>query len=167
MADANKKRLVAIGINGSVSRLTDIGNSYSIIDLIYPIGSIYCSLDPSFDPNKIWTGTTWEKIKEGIFLEATETADSIGTEKEAGLPNITGTIGNWPSVSGRGTGTFKNYYAGNISGYGGAGSYTYYYGDIDASRSNPIYGNSETVQPHSITCFIWKRIEPVIDVTTT
>ena len=28
---------------------------------------------------------------------------------------------------------------------------------IDASRSSAVYGKSDTVQPHSITCFIWRR----------
>ena len=149
------EQIKAIAHNGQITNLTNTTSSKAIIDLIYPIGATFISFDNAFDPNTAWNGTTWELIKEGIFLEATEVAGDVGTEKEAGLPNITGTIGN------------------QTGGYTPSGAFYIGYkqnwqcitqqiserGDIfmDASRSSAVYGKSETVQPHSIKTFIWKR----------
>lgn len=138
----------------------------SIIDMIYPIGSIYTSLDKDFDPNNTWQGTKWELLKEGIFIEATQNSNQVGIETPAGLPNITGTtsshVGNnvylWNNTDGA-------FYSDEIIDA---------YDPVDddnikrtktkkirfsASRSNIIYGRSNTVQPHSIRCFIWKRTQ--------
>lgn len=78
------------------------------------------------------------------FLEGSGAA---GTVIEAGLPNITGFIcGGWMS----GKGAFANYRYVNASGdgrgYPASDSCTF-----DASRCSPIYGNSTTVQPPSVT----------------
>ena len=66
---------------------------------------------------------------------------------EAGLPNITGSIhdnedgsGESGALYGSGTGS----YSGHTQNPGRHDL------NFDASRSNPIYGNSDTVQPPSI-----------------
>lgn len=86
----------------------------------------------------------------GRFIEGSETA---GTVKEAGLPNITGNINNqniWNYQSGTGafvvTGGSATVNACNTSP-----NPAYAYLSFNASRSNSIYGNSDTVQPPSIT----------------
>ena len=86
----------------------------------------------------------------GRFLEGAATA---GTVKEAGLPNITGSFGYlrlWIGYSYEVAGAFfdngitKNHDDGNNWTTGrGVG--------FDASRSSAIYGNSDTVQPPSVT----------------
>ena len=128
----------------------------TVVSLLYPVGSIYISMDATFDPNVTWEGTTWEKIKEGIFLEATEVADTAGTEKEAGLPNITGSFGNILSDS---DGCFKSSTQSSEFTMAISRQYVFKYVTdfLDASRSSAVYGKSDTVQPHSITCFIWRR----------
>jgi hypothetical protein len=85
-----------------------------------------------------------------------EGSDTAGTEIEAGLPNITGQIGlrnqMQYSTSPVYDGPFyqiSSHYTNN-AGDGGTGSNLVQIG-FDASRSNPIYGNSETVQPEAIT----------------
>lgn len=90
----------------------------------------------------------------GRFLET----DSItGTVKEAGLPNITGGFG---SLTGNGGYmVFQSYYgAFSRRDYFEDGFGTYSAGthgartvDFDASLCSPIYGNSTTVQPASVT----------------
>ena len=84
---------------------------------------------------------------DGRFLEGSNTA---GTVKEAGLPNITGTTNH------TGTSCLYNpqgaFYNVSTSSYrtsssGGNGIAL----GFDASRSNAIYGNSETVQPPAVT----------------
>ena len=93
------------------------------------------------------------------FLQGSSTS---GTAKNAGLPNITGSVtfhGNGTesgtilaSASGSFTGfNFRNRYTTGTNvreanSYGGFG--------IDAAQSSSIYGNSSTVQPPALTCLI-------------
>ena len=84
------------------------------------------------------------------------TANGVGGNLDAGLPNITGRFGfcaantscGWNTVNNSDTNPFYNLNgAGDdgavaSAGSGGAG--------FDASRANSIYGNSDTVQPESI-----------------
>lgn len=90
----------------------------------------------------------------GRFLET----DSIaGTVKEAGLPNITGGFG---SLTGNGGymvfqsyyGAFsrRDYFEDGFGAYS-AGTHGARTVDFDASLCSPIYGNSTTVQPASVT----------------
>lgn len=148
----------------------------SIIDMIYPIGSIYTSLDKDFDPNNAWQGTTWEKIKSGIFLEATTDINQVGKEIEAGIPNIKGMFVSLFRVTniGLASGAFKNYLYGGpanvASGSNNANANTLEFSAnyntinhenrVDNSRAVKIYKDDcDTVQPHSIRCFIWQRIK--------
>lgn len=85
----------------------------------------------------------------GRFLEGT--GSYSGEFKDAGLPNITGTGGE---ILHNDSTTGALYY------YNFIGSRTYPEGPyssgrygFDASRSNPIYGRSDTVQPKSYTVF--------------
>lgn len=130
-----------------------------IINYLYPIGSLYFSLDATFNPNTAWQGTTWELIKKGCFIEATDTIP--GEEKEAGLPELTGVQGHNTTHSAsnsQSTGVFKSSTwittSNAVSGSGGGFKNLVF----KASDGNPIYGKSTTVQPHSITALIWKRI---------
>ena len=130
-----------------------------IIDAFYPVGSVYITFSNTFDPNTAWPNTTWTKIKEGIFLEATET--TAGTEKEAGLPNITGGIrvGDGARAFSSGTGAFRITEFNNAIAYGVSSPQWQLacQGDFDASRSSAVYGKSSTVQPHSLTVVMWQR----------
>lgn len=82
-----------------------------------------------------------------------EGSDTAGVEKEAGLPNLTGSVGTGATPWGAaGTGVFTGS-PGRANGlYGGGGDSG---GGTDihfnASKSSSIYGNSETVQPEAIT----------------
>ena len=79
---------------------------------------------------------------------------TVGTEKDAGLPNIEGAI---TCVSRRGdniaaTGAFQT--EADSSGNGGVNAGSNIVGSnvyFDASRSNSIYGNSTIVQPPALT----------------
>lgn len=87
------------------------------------------------------------------FIQGSATA---GTVKEAGLPNITGTfqewgVGRYGSFNYKVSGAFTH----NKGDLGG-GSYGHQSGNevkvgFDASRSNAIYGKSNTVQPPALT----------------
>lgn len=56
----------------------------------------------------------------------------------------------------RGNGNKKDGYD-TITAAGGGGGAGHKNTTFDASRSSAVYGKSDTVQPHSITCFIWRR----------
>ena len=92
----------------------------------------------------------------GRVLQEQDTAHAVGQQIEAGLPNITGTALLNPSVynasygcGGASSGSLTNRCGGRRSTHIGYndGSNSYHYIDFDASASNPVYGNSTTVQP--------------------
>lgn len=84
------------------------------------------------------------------FTEGIIDPTVLGELTEAGLPNITGTIGNNIESSNNPTATGALYVTTTSSGGEGNGNYRYFGMGINASLSNPIYGNSSTVQPQSI-----------------
>lgn len=128
----------------------------------YPVGSIYQSTDPA-SPAALFGGT-WEEIAQDRVLMGASSTHAAGTTAEAGLPNITGSTGEFASgynsspdrkngaLSYSGNGRGMGYY--NSSGSGGYG----YYIDFNASRSNAVYGRSSTVQPAAYYVHIWHRV---------
>jgi hypothetical protein len=96
------------------------------------------------------------KISKGTFIECDEVA---GEEKEAGLPNIEGTVGDtgrWGLVTCQ-LAESKDYSGAfeakkrTDAGWSGSGGDESVSLKFDASKSNAIYGKSDTVQPKSIT----------------
>ena len=88
----------------------------------------------------------------GRFLEGANA--NVGTYKDAGLPNITGSIGVAIGDNNTASGAFYNYGTAGTSKTSGAslGGETFTATKIfDASRSSSIYGKSSTVQPASFT----------------
>lgn len=88
----------------------------------------------------------------------------VGDYVSAGLPNILGYGINsehvwWDGAVSRVTGAFGVTNSGTNDRGGVSGSsYTYCYYDFDASRSNPIYGASNTVQPPAINMIIGEYV---------
>lgn len=70
---------------------------------------------------------------------------------EAGLPNING---EFISTHDGATGAFKSTKISNSDIRGASGSYSRFTHNLDASRSNAIYGKSNTVQPPAVTV-VW------------
>ena len=126
----------------------------------YPVGSIYQSTN-STSPAALFGGT-WEQIASERVLMGASSSHKAGTTVKAGLPNITGTAnGGVLSVS-----TLQSNGAFGATHYDS--SLSYLSGDVrrlstynrtfDASRSNPIYGASDTVQPAAYYVYIWHRV---------
>ena len=124
------------------------GGSYAVADyqdLYDVIGNTYGGDTENFNvPNLI-----------DRFIQGSNTS---GTEIEAGLPNITGTLGNSANnrgffTSGHTTGAFEVVESSVASTpYRDATADTFYgKASFDASRSSTIYGNSDTVQPPALT----------------
>ena len=116
------------------------------------------------------TGTSWYYVidmeRSMFILPQTDgflqySNDDVGKYNSAGLPNITGQVGR--SLTGaqhegvtQRTGAFSDSYH---SACAGAHSYTdgryAVHAVFDASKSNSIYGNSETVQPNSVNGYLY------------
>lgn len=54
----------------------------SIIDIVYPVGSIYMSVNAA-DPSKLFSGTAWEKLEGRFLLGSSSTYANGATGGEA------------------------------------------------------------------------------------
>lgn len=133
----------------------------------YPVGSIF-QTDSTTSPAALFGGT-WEEIAQNRVLMGAGSGHAAGTIAEAGLPNITGSfttksidVGGSPFsgdaniLSAKGSLAFSEKST-NYGGYTGH-SGSQYNIQFDASRSNPIYGRSYTVQPAAYYVHIWRRV---------
>lgn len=85
------------------------------------------------------------KLTDGRFIEG---SSSAGTYHEAGLPNITGQFGSSVEEDGA---YFEGAFSDAGQGPGAGTGHSNRRVDFDASKSNPIYGKSSTVQPNALT----------------
>ena len=135
----------------------------------HPVGSIYCTVD-STSPETLFGGT-WEEISAGRVLQGADTSHVAGSTAEAGLPNITGYFGAFDvwgygqvsmrqfggAFSGGGMFTVGSSFSSSDMTGGNPNSTEHGYTNLDASKSNSIYGASSTVQPPAYFVHIWKR----------
>ena len=90
-------------------------------------------------------------IKDGAVIQQALTNSELGKSYNAGLPNITGTIGDNLSGSANNTGAFTMKKTISRAGLSNGSSYSISPAtSFNASLSNPIYGNSNTVQPNAV-----------------
>lgn len=149
------------GDSGDITNIDDIVKQIKplVLDSVHPIGSIFITMDNA-NPKDILGVGTWERIKTGVTLWSGD-GTNTGTELEAGLPNIKGyyneNCGSGDSTSTDGAIFIDN--KRNCPWWSGAVNVNRLNRfNIDASRSNPIYGKSETVQPPAIVVNMWRRI---------
>ncbi len=118
-------------------------------------------------------GGTWERIEDCTIWGASDTHPA-GTKLEAGLPNITGYAYTRGVVSDnpiKQSVIFDNGAGGAFSVLNDVSEYTSFFDiltkngennsaklSFNASSSNPIYGNSTTVQPPAYCMYIWRRV---------
>lgn len=132
----------------------------------HPIGSYY--LTEGTENPQDFIGGGWQKLTGRYVLQCSDDTHAAGTTVQAGLPNIEGNIvfelpgGNSPISSAGYRALYNNYSTKSISGYVMDGSSVTRSTDkslrFDASRSNPLYGNSDTVQPPARIVNVWKRV---------
>ena len=156
----------AVGVIKAFAGNGDIPSGYLLCDgsavsrTMYPdlfsaIGTIYGSGDGS---------TTFNLPDYNTAQRFVQGSTVAGTEKEAGLPNIEGSFSIGVPASNGSTnsaavGTVEGaFYTSDPIGNracwaptGSAASLNNRIANLDASRSNPIYGNSSTVQPPALT----------------
>ncbi len=122
----------------------------------FPVGSIYQSTDPT-SPAALFGGT-WEQIASERVLMGASSSHVAGSTVKAGLPNITGSfVADVKRGEHKVSGAFT---AGNeIASTGEYNNFSDVYKfSLDASKSNAIYGRSNTVQPAAYYVHIWRRV---------
>lgn len=110
----------------------------------YPVG-IVISMVGDTSPAALFGGT-WEEIAPDRVLMGASSSHAAGTTAEAGLPNIkfsftAATVG-------------RRHQSGSDYSVYGASSSEF---NLDASKSNVIYGRSSTVQPAAYYVHYWQR----------
>lgn len=133
-----------------------------------PVGSYFLT-ETEDDPNVLFGGG-WQKLTGRYVLQCSDDSHKAGTTVKAGLPDIGGNAvitdnvcvnTNDSVVFGGGDGCFS------VSGSGARAVFTSInvstHADnrtltFRASKSNRIYGNSDTVQPPARIVNVWKRV---------
>lgn len=124
-----------------------------------PVGSYFLT-ETEDDPNVLFGGG-WEKLTGRYVLQCSDDSHKAGTTVEAGLPNITGFLGDsyGPSGSFWGvSGAFRARKTGKRFNRTEDTNTAPMDVDFNASWSNPIYGRSDTVQPPARIVNVWKRV---------
>ena len=172
------KSISAETFNGGAVSCTDFTlNGNSLLDTIYPTGSIYMSLVDTSPASFI--GGTWSKLPTGYALWTADSGLSLTNDDTnkitAGLPNIKGSFYPRPHYTGSASFngaimdtdnilfTYKRHGFTTYGTQSGVSEYksTASYPDVinfNASSYNSIYSDSiSTVQPPAYKIYAWKR----------
>ena len=140
-----------------------------IFDLFYPVGSIYETSNPDFNPNETWSGT-WERIKGKVIVGVDENdTDFESSQLSGGSKSVTLTAGQMPGHRHSFVDGSHTFFWGNVSATvyipnavatagaptgnqlctrQGAYTFTNFTGDNQAHQN---------LQPY-YTAYIWERI---------
>ena len=134
----------------------------------HPIGSYY--LTEGTENPQDFIGGGWEKLTGRYVLQCSDDDHAAGTTVEAGLPDIAGNAGVTDNVCVNSNNSFIFGIADGCFSVSGSGARAHS-PLIDApiradnrtitfraSKSNRIYGNSDTVQPPARIVNVWKRV---------
>lgn len=146
----------------------------TMLDSLYPIGSIYIGTQATCPLALLIEGSTWVKI-EGRYLltsgtlTGTSEAYDATDEVAAGSPNITSTPNWWcygvsKNAAASGALVENTPTIGDPTSEAATRSPTGQLASvralsIDASKSNAVYGSSTTVRPPAYVVNVWKRVE--------
>lgn len=128
------------------------------VDLVYPVG-IVVAIANDKKPAFMNYGT-WEKVAEDRVLQGASDSNTPGKKIEAGLPNIKGSFDPWKGICFSDGASYTGALYREQSTQHGNSADTYSRGTkilFDASKSNDIYGKSETVQPAAYVVAYWQR----------
>ena len=136
--------------------------SLTILEALYPVGSVYITTANTCPLSALISGSTWELVSSGRVLQGADSGHNAGTTIEAGLPNIEGRFKTW-GTNANIDGTSGAFYTTDVDTSttkfttqnglcNGAG-----HGNFDASRYSSIYGNSSTGQPPAYVVNVYRR----------
>lgn len=140
------------------------GSFVPLLDLIYPVGSIYMSVNAA-DPGTL-IGGTWERIKDRFLLSAGDTyaAGSTGGSAKATLPSHTHTLGSggyqlWGAKKGAGSTEPGNQISGDAKYYAATkGNSTSNYKWLSSVDSEGVSDVSQANMPPYLAVYVWKRL---------
>lgn len=133
----------------------------AMVDMFYPVGSVYISADKSKTKADFpfMAYGTWEEIPANLCLQTGATSEA-GTQRSAGLPNLYGYF-SLPRRNNDAISDGKLFrFLESLNGYpadtedNGRDSVKV---GFNASILNPIYGASNTVQPPAYMVRAWVR----------
>ena len=154
--EAEKINELVDGVNAAATA-ADIT---AMLATLYPVGSIYIGTQSTCPLATLISDSTWELVANGRVLQGSD-GTNANTTIAAGLPDITGTfntISGYESSIASGTATcFQQTTSYNAIRTAGDTLYTRGSVTFNASDSNSIYGNSNTVQPPAYVVNIWRR----------
>ena len=152
LTDKNGDKVYPIGVAG-------LPPAMDLVNIFYPVGSIYISTESTFDPNTAWGGTwvAWGAGKVPVGVDASDT-DFDTAEKTGGEKTHKLTVAEMPSHShnwkATNLGASGDNYAGiaynNFSGHVGSDPMTEW---IKNTGGDQAHNN---LQPY-IACYMWKR----------
>lgn len=185
-ANASSNKTANIIVPTKTSDITnDSGflNSSGIVNLIYPVGSLYITTN-SANPSTVFAGTTWEQIKDKFLLTAgdTYTAGSTGGASTIDLSHT-----HTSAKHNHGSGSLiasLNFEGGGVRYYydnstAPAYNYTERFSATEQGGSGTMYGgtrvigstaettpnntgsalsSSQSIMPPYLTVYVWKRI---------
>lgn len=134
-----------------------LGGVLRLIDFIYPVGAVIASVNPDFDPNKIYRTHTWERFAKGQTLVGVDESDadfaSAGLELGEKTHQLTS---NELAIHSHTTPAPAAYYSvASGSNYGnawlGGTPYTFFTSSVGGDQPH------NNIQP-SVTVYYWKRI---------
>ncbi len=144
--------------DGSVVFTVRDKRAQALFDFVYPVG-IVVALANDKKPAFMEYGT-WEKVAEDRVLQGSSDSNAPGKKIDAGLPNIKGSFDPWKGFTFGDTALCTGALYIEQSTQHGNRADTYLKGMkilFDASKSNDIYGKSETVQPAAYVVAYWQR----------
>lgn len=149
---------VTQSVSDDSTKLATTGFVKDILETMYPVGAIYIGTQNSCPMATVMPGTTWTLVATDRALWGGNGYNGDSTIA-AGLPNITGSIGDRintvaaPSASGAFGITYNRK---DALDYNEDNSWTANF-DFNAARCSSIYGNSNTVQPPAYRVNVWRR----------
>ena len=131
-------------VDSLVSTLTE--QYSSIVDIVYPIGSIYMSVNAA-DPSTLFSGTSWEKL-EGRFLLGSNSTYKPGST--GGEATHTLTVSEMPAHT-------HNYFKVSTSASVKDTASGSAYGDYSTSTTSVGGGAAHNNMPPYLVVNMWKR----------
>lgn len=139
-----------------------------LLDLIVPVGTQIYNSQKEFDPNTLYLGTEWTRIKGYVLAGINE--DDADTDEHTSFNQEAGTI-----IGSKYLQEHKHHMAGHVFNWGRTYSNNVYAGvnavsgdtpnnNLSTSQGNFMYtensgnGDSQNIQPTQLT-YIWERVK--------
>lgn len=132
---------------------TDV--SLTILEALYPVGSIYITTNAACPLSTLIAGSTWVLVGQDRVLQGAGTRGVVGTILNESLPNITGELPLYCTVPLDDGFFYNEAKAGTLQGYNVSGSATI---KVSASLSSSTYQDDAPVQPDAYLVNIFRRI---------